>query len=87
MTIETNTRIWREGKHFIAHALPIDVAGAGDSPEAARRALKEALDLFIATARDQGTLDDVLEECGYTLEGGKWSAPRIVAQQQDEIPV
>ncbi|HEX3355951.1 MAG TPA: hypothetical protein VHS31_03125 [Tepidisphaeraceae bacterium] len=87
MNIETTTRVWREGKQFIAHALPLDVASAGDSPEAARRALQEAVELFIATAREQGTLDDVLEECGYTLQGDKWVAPQIVAQQQDVLAV
>lgn len=87
MTIETTTRIWREGRQYIAHALPLDVSSAGDSPEAARKALLEAVDLFVATARQHGTLDDLLEECGYTLSGGAWIAPRIVAQQDDKLAV
>jgi len=87
MTIETTTRIWREGKTFIAHALPLDVASAGDTPKTAQRALREAVELFIATARERGTLQEVLEECGYTLENGKWVAPRIVAQQQELLAV
>jgi predicted RNase H-like HicB family nuclease len=62
MNIETTTRVWREGKQFIAHALPLDVASAGDTPEAARRALQEAVELFINTARDHGTLGDILSE-------------------------
>jgi len=87
MVIEMNIRIWREGKHFIAHALPLDVASAGDTPQAARAALREACDLFVATARDRGTLSDLLEECGYTLEAGRWVAPQIVDQQQELLAV
>ena len=87
MTIETTTRVWREGKHYIAHALPLDVASSGDSPEAARRALREAVELFVATAREHGTLDDVLDECGYRFEAGKWVAPQIVEQQQETLAV
>jgi predicted RNase H-like HicB family nuclease len=87
MTIETTTRIWREGKQFIAHALPLDVASAGDTPDTARQALREAIELFLATAREQGTLQEVLEECGYTFDGDKWIAPPIVAQQQDLMAV
>jgi predicted RNase H-like HicB family nuclease len=87
MTIETNIRIWREGQQFIAHALPIDLASAGDTPESARAAVHEAVELFIASARDQGTLDDVLEECGYTLNGTNWTAPKIVAQRHELLAV
>ncbi len=87
MTIELNIRVWREGKSYIAHALPLDVSSAGDTPEAARAALREAVDLFVATAKDQGTLDEVLEECGYTFSGGQWRAPQIVDQQRDLLSV
>jgi predicted RNase H-like HicB family nuclease len=87
MTIETTTRIWREGKQYIAHALPLDVSSAGPTPDAARDALREAVNLFIAAAREHGTLDEVLEECGYTLESGQWIAPRIVVQRQDSVAV
>jgi len=87
MTIDMNIRIWREGRHYIAHALPLDVSSAGDSPDSARMALREAVDLFISTARDRGTLNELLEECGYTLQDGRWTAPQIVAQQQESLPV
>ena len=87
MNLETTIRIWREGKYYIAHALPLDVSSAGDTPELAREALREALGLFIATARDHGTLDDVLEESGYISEGDKWVAPKVVTQQQDLLAV
>jgi predicted RNase H-like HicB family nuclease len=87
MTIETTVRIWREGKQYIAHALPIDVSSAGDTPDSARAALREALTLFVSTARERGTLDEILEESGYVLDNGKWTAPQIVTQQQDLLAV
>jgi len=61
MTVETTTGIWQEGRQYIAHALPLDVASSGDSADAARRALQEAIELFLATARDHGTFEDVLD--------------------------
>jgi predicted RNase H-like HicB family nuclease len=87
MTIETTTRIWREGRHYIAHALPLDVASAGDTPDEARDALREAVELFITTARQQGTLEDVLEECGYILDGANWVAPALVAERREVLAV
>jgi hypothetical protein len=62
MNIEYNTQIWREGNQYIAHAMPLDVLSAGPSPEEARKALDEAVHLFLFTAADMGTLEDVLQE-------------------------
>jgi predicted RNase H-like HicB family nuclease len=87
MTIETAIRVWREGKQYIAHALPLDVASAGDTPEAARQALHKAVSLFVSTAQQEGTLGDVLEECGYTFEGDVWTAPKVVDEQQELLAI
>jgi predicted RNase H-like HicB family nuclease len=87
MTIAATIRTWREGNQYVAHALPIDVSSSGPSAEAARTALREAIELFVSTAREHGTLDDVLEECGYTFEGERWAAPEIVDQQHDLLAV
>jgi predicted RNase H-like HicB family nuclease len=87
MTIETITRIWREGRQYIAHALPLDVASAGDTPDQALAALQEAVELFITTAREQGTLEEVLEECGYTSDGANWIAPTLLAERREVLAV
>jgi predicted RNase H-like HicB family nuclease len=66
MTPGGTIRTWREGKQYIAHALPIDVMSSGPTPEAAYEALREAIRLFIRTAADSGTLNTILEQCGFT---------------------
>jgi predicted RNase H-like HicB family nuclease len=75
MEIDYTIQIWREGKQFVAHAMPLDVASSGVTSEAARVALTEAVDLFIATAEKHGTLNDVLDEAGYEREDSNWRAP------------
>ena len=82
-----NIHVWREGNAYIAHALPLDVSSSGNTPEAARAALREAIDLFVSTARDQGTLNEMLEECGYKFDAGRWIAPAVVDQQHESILV
>ena len=67
MNIEYTVQICKEGDQCIAHAMPLDVMSSGKTPEEAKRAVKEAVELFIATAKDMGTLNDILEECGYRL--------------------
>ena len=68
MDIEYTIQIWKEGGQFIAHAMPLDVMSSGPTPEEARKALYEAVSLFLDTAIEMGTLDGVLEESGYVLK-------------------
>ncbi len=65
MNIEYTVQIWKEGNQFIAHAMPLDVMSSGFTPEDAKKALEEAVHLFLDTAAEKGTLNLVLEEVGY----------------------
>ncbi len=77
--IEYTVQIWKEGSQFVAHAMPLDVMSSGPTPEEARKALDEAVHLFLITAADFGTLEEVLQEAGYDLKEGVWISPPWVA--------
>ncbi len=77
--IEYTVQIWKEGNQYVAHAMPLDVMSGGLTPEEARRALDEAVHLFLKTAIDMGTLDEILEEVGYQKDDQTWSSPSWVA--------
>ena len=79
MDIEYTVQIWEEGNQFVAHAMPLDVMSSGPSPEEARKALDEAVTLFLETAADSGTLDEILEEAGYQFAQGRWLSPSWVS--------
>ena len=64
MNIDYTVQVWQEGKQFVAHAMPLDVMSSGSTPDAARAALYEAVDLFLTTAAEMDTLDEILEEAG-----------------------
>jgi predicted RNase H-like HicB family nuclease len=87
MNIEYSAQIWKEGNQYIAHAMPLDVMSAGPSPEEARNALDEAVHLFLVTAADMGTLEDVLQESGYKLRQGGWVSPTWVAIERRSVVV
>jgi len=55
------------------------VMSAGNTPAAARRAVEEAVQLFLTTANEIGTLEEVLEEAGYAFKQGRWVSPRWIA--------
>jgi predicted RNase H-like HicB family nuclease len=82
MNIEYTVQIWSEGDQFVAHAMPLDVMSSGRTPEEARTALDEAVRLFLATAADQGSLEEILQDAGYELRGGEWLSPSWVATER-----
>ncbi len=82
MNIEYNVQVWKEEDQFIAHATPIDVASSGKTPDKAKAALEEALRLFLATAREAGTLEQVLEESGYEYSHHSWTSPTWIAMER-----
>lgn len=87
MNIDYTVQIWKEGNQFVAHAMPLDVMSAGDTPEEARKALDEAVHLFLVTAADMGTLEETLQEAGYELSQGSWLSPPWVAIERHSAVV
>jgi predicted RNase H-like HicB family nuclease len=65
INIKYSAQIWKEGNQYIAHAMPLDAMSGGPSPEEARKALEEAVHLFLVTAADMGTLEGILRESVY----------------------
>lgn len=87
ITLEYTVHIWREGGQFVAHAMPLDVMSSGQTPEAARKALDEAVHLFLVTAADLGTLEEILQEAGYEYQAGNWISPFWVATERHSTVV
>jgi predicted RNase H-like HicB family nuclease len=87
MDIDYVVQIWRDGTQFIAHAMPVDVASFGGTPQAARSAVDEAVRLFIKTAEEHGTLAQVLEDAGYRFDGSRWQSPDWIGIEKHSAPV
>ena len=85
MNLDVTVHIWKEDDQYVAHAMPLDVMSSGTTPEEARHALDEAVRLFLRTAADIGTLEQVLEESGYERHGDRWICPAFVAIERHEL--
>ena len=86
MNVDYNVQIWKEGDQFIAQATPIDVASSGKTPDEAKAALDEAVHLFLATAAEAGTLQQVLEEAGYERNRDHLSSPSwVVIERRSSV--
>ncbi|MBX7234877.1 MAG: hypothetical protein K1X65_10860 [Caldilineales bacterium] len=84
-TIDYNVQIWQEGSQFIAHAMPLDVMSSGRSPDEARDALDQAVELFIETAIEAGTFEEVLQDAGYLVGRDRLTSPPWVAFERHSM--
>ena len=62
MKLFLTSKIWKEGKHYIAYNPELEVASQGKTFEVAEKMLKEAVSLFIETAKKIGTFNKILRE-------------------------
>lgn len=59
----------QEGAYFVAGCPPLDVFSQGETEESALVNLAEALQLFVESCYERGTLEKVLKDCGFKPEG------------------
>ena len=78
MELRFTVRILREGRAFVAHVPELDVSSCGDTEADARRNIADLVQGFLETAKEQGTLDDILQEAGYQFKDGHWKEPELV---------
>lgn len=76
---------FQEGGVMIAHCIPLDVSSCGQDVEEARRNVREAIELFLESCDDIGTLNEVLEESGFVRDGENWTPPVIL--QVDNLDI
>ena len=85
MDLGFTVRILREGDTYIAHVPELDVSSCADTEADARRNITDAVSGFLETAREQGTLNEILQEAGYRLEGGRWHEPELVGVEHMSV--
>ena len=78
MKLFLTTKIWTEGKHYIAYTPELEVASQGKTREEAEKRLREAVGAFLQSVKERGFLAQALKEVGFS-RGPKreWWAPSI----------
>ena len=77
--ISFTVHLFKEGEVFVAHVSELDLSSCGDTAEAARQNIRDAVVGFLRTSERMGTLNEILEEAGYRLEGERWTPPEFVS--------
>ena len=87
MEIQFTTRIFKESRTYVAHALELDGSSCGGSKEKALTNLKEAVRLFLEEAEKMGTLEQILAEAGYLKRKSKLQGPKLITTQRVSLPL
>ncbi|MGH9521923.1 MAG: type II toxin-antitoxin system HicB family antitoxin [Terriglobales bacterium] len=81
------TQVWKEGGTYVAYAPELDVSSCGSTLAGAKRALREAVDLFLEDAAERGVLADVLAESGFVQQGNKFQFRRVLGREKVRLPM
>ena len=87
MEIQFTTRIFKEGRTYVAHAIELDVSSCGGSSEIALEHLKEAIRLFLKEAAKMGTQQQILQDAGYSTRNRRICKPKFVSLQSVTLPL
>ena len=87
--VEVPIEIKKRKKWFLASCHVLDVHSQGETEAKARKNLVEALQLFITSCFERGTLDAVLKQCGFVPAPIKTEkkAPRLQKEDYLNIPI
>jgi predicted RNase H-like HicB family nuclease len=78
---------FKEGGTYVAYVPELDLSSCGATNDEARKNIRDAVQGFLETSADMGSLDWVLEESGYSKKGDSWLAPEFVALDREMASV
>jgi len=81
MYISLRIEIFKEGDVYVALSPELNVSSFGETIEDAKKSIKEAIEVFIEECERLGTLEDVLEESGFSKTNNSWESRRPVAEE------
>ena len=70
MKLELSIQIWKKGSWFIAQCPELDFVSQGPTRDEAKKNLIEVIEIQFEEMAEMGTLEDYLDECGYSYYEG-----------------
>lgn len=87
MQLSVPIEVFKEGDVYVALASHLNVSSFGDSIDDARESLKEAILAFLEECAEIGSLDQVLEESGFSRSEGSWQPRKPVLEESLALAV
>ena len=76
--------IFREGDLYVGICHTLNVSSFGVDPEEAVTSLHEAVEAFLETCNDMGTLEEVLHESGFSKQDDVWTTREPILSKKGE---
>lgn len=80
--INFRAEFFKEGDVYVGLCPELNVSSFGDSLLESRQSLTEAVEAFLEECERMGTLEDVLEEAGFSLHDGAWFPREPVSEER-----
>ena len=87
MQLSVSIEVFKEGDQYVALAPELNVSSFGESIDDARMSLKEALEAFLEECAEMGSLEQVLEESGFSKTGDSWQPRKPVLEENLAVAV
>ena len=81
MKIFARVEIFKEADVYVALSPDLSVSSFGETVEEARISIKEAIEGFVEECERMGTLEDVLEESGFSKIDDSWHSRKAIAEE------
>ena len=85
MKLPLTIKVFYEGTSkdapWVSYNPELDVASCGPTEKNARENLKEAIDIVLSGAKEDGNLKELLRESGFGLNEGKIKPPKVSVEE------
>ncbi|MBA2124552.1 hypothetical protein B9J78_06450 [bacterium Unc6] len=82
MKISLKIEIFKEGDVYAALSPELNISSFGETIDEAKVSIKEAVEAFIEECELMGTLEETLEESGFTKVNDLWILRKPVAEEE-----
>jgi predicted RNase H-like HicB family nuclease len=81
MNLSVPIEVFNEGDVYVALSRELNVSSFGESVDDARRSLREAVEAFLEECEAMGSLEEVLDESGFSRVGDSWQARKPLIEE------
>ena len=81
MKLSVRIEVFKESDVYVAVSPELNVSSFGETIEDARMSVKEAIEAFLEECKIMGTLEEVLEESGFSKVNDSWKSRKPVSEE------
>ena len=81
MEIFVRVEIFKEDDAYVALSPELNVSSFGETIIDAKNSVREALEAFFEECESMSTLEDVLEEAGFSKMNDSWESRKLIEEE------